>query len=643
MCGIAGIVCWAGPRNPSALAEPSRRLAHRGPDDAGALPWRPGARAVTSDDPRDLPPGNVLLAHRRLSILDLSDAAAQPMSDPAGRRHLIFNGEIYNYLELREELAAAGWRFSSTGDTETLLAALSLWGERALERLTGMFAAAFLDTDARSLLLVRDPFGIKPLYYARTAGGDLAFASEVPALLAAGEVDRGIDPQRLYEYLRFGISDYGERTLLTGVRQLPPGHLMRVPLDRGQGAGVPPLPAPVRYWRPEPDRPCELGFEAAAERLRETFLTNVRLHLRSDVPVGTALSGGADSSAIVCAIRRVAGPRRPIHAFSYIADDPALSEDTWVDLVGRRANLRVHKVSAEPGELVADLDDLIAAQGEPFSSTSMYVQYRVFRLAAEAGVKVMLDGQGADELLAGYRYYVGAAVTSLLRHGRPARAARLLASAMRLPGPGGGRWLLVYTGLYALPPRVGALARRMIGEDLTPNWLDGRWLADRGVRLESPRVSGRRDALREQLAETLTRTSLPKLLRYEDRSSMAFSIESRVPFLTADMARLCLSMPESYHVGPDGMGKRLFRRAMRGIVPDTILDRRDKIGFATPETAWLTALRPWMEQVLTSDRARTIPALRPERLAGSAWTDRCTWRIANLVRWAERFDVRFDV
>ncbi len=644
MCGIAGVIRFDGAGvDHQTLKRLGDCMAHRGPDDLGFLSWQGRGDVKVSQKPESLPGSILGLAHRRLAILDLTKAAAQPMTSPDGRYHMVYNGEVYNYLELRSELAQSGFRFRSRSDTEVLLAALARWGTEALKRLVGMFALAVLDTRDRKILLARDFFGIKPLYYVRDERF-FAFASEMKSLLEIPGIERRVNPKRLYEYLRFGITDYGGETLLTGVRQLPAAHYMEVPVDS------PAEPKCVRYWRLGLKGRSRMSFDEAAESLREEFLQSIRLHLRSDVSVGAALSGGIDSSAIVAAMRHVQGADLKISTFSYIAADEAISEEKWVDLAGGAAGAEVHKVRIQPAELATDLDALIGAQDEPVSSTSMYAQYRVFRLAHETGIKVMLDGQGADEILGGYRYYVGARITSLLRRGRLLQAARLLGRAMRLPGPGGGLWLLCYTGAFALPPCLKGLAMRLIGENLLPKWLNGEWFRDRGVAAEFPRSSCGREALRQQMHETIVRTSLPKLLRYEDRNSMAFSVESRVPFLTPGLAEFCLSQPEEYHIGPDGAGKRLFRRAMRGIVPQPILDRKDKIGFGTPERRWFAVLKRWADGMLQSDVALAIPALKfpavleewQAVLAGRKRFDRHIWRLVNLVRWSELLDVRFD-
>jgi asparagine synthase (glutamine-hydrolysing) len=567
------------------------------------------------------------------------------MASPDGSCWLVFNGEVYNYVELREDLAALGHAFRTGTDTEVVLAAYGEWGEGCVKRFTGMWAFALWDARGRRLLLARDPFGIKPLYYA--AGGDrLAFASEIKALLELPGVSRRADPQQLYEYLRSGLTDHGEGTMFAAVRRLPPAHTLSVDLDRPGHTEL------KRYWRIDLQRKSDLSFEEAAKQLRELFLSSVGLHLRSDVRVGAALSGGIDSSAITTAMRALE-PRLDLHAFSYAAEDPSINEERWIDLVGEASGAAVHKVRPTAEELVADLDRLVATQDEPFGSTSIYAQHRVFRLARESGVTVMLDGQGADELLAGYRIYLAMRMASLLRRGRLVAANRFLRQTAALPGNGlTGLNLLANAGGVLLPERFRAirkLYKRSAGNGADSAWLDEAWFAERGVAPRRPHRPRTRLMLQEQLYETLTETSLPMLLRYEDRNSMAHSIESRVPFLTTELAEFILALPEEHIVSAEGTSKSVFRRAMRGIVPDEILDRRDKIGFATPERAWMETLRPWVGEVLGGEAAARIPGLNLETvkqqwaamLDGGKPFDFRVWRWLNVIRWAQRYEVSF--
>lgn len=641
MCGIAGVVNPAPRRFATAeLRDLLGRMAHRGPDDRGWLALTPAGvlRGREAEGGMD---AHALLLHRRLSILDLSEVGWQPMSTPDGRFHIAYNGEVYNFVELRAELEGLGDTFRGHSDTEVLLAAFARWGHEALPRLEGMFAFAVLDTRDRTLFLARDPFGIKPLYYAEGPGGT-AFASEVRVARELAGLPPRAHPQRVFDYLRFGMTEHAPETMFAGVRQLPAGHWLRLRLDAPA-----PAPAPVRYWTLDGPVREGLSFGQAAEELRHLFLESVRVHLRSDVPVGAALSGGIDSSAVVAAVQHLE-PDAELHTFTYVADHARVSDEPWADLMIGRSRVIAHKVRPEAGELVRDLDDLIRIQEEPFGSTGMYAQARVFRLAHEAGIKVTLDGQGADEVFGGYTAFRSARLASLVRQGAWGRAARLARSSAALPGTG-MRILLMRSGGLLIPPRLQRLPLAMIGRPLAPQWLQAGWFRDRGVTFRTHWQARGRDVLRERLHRFITEIHLPSLLRYADRNSMAYSVESRVPFLTPALASFAHALPEEHLVAPDGTTKAVLRAALRGLVPDEVLDRRDKIGFATPEREWLATLRPWVETVLRSEAAHALPvfpagALQAEWervLAGRAPFDGRIWRWLNLIRWAELNDVQF--
>ena len=617
-----------------------RSLAHRGPNDQGWLMYSRGEVRLGREWLDGACACEVMLLHRRLSILDLSTAGWQPMGKD-GRYYVVYNGEIYNYLELRKELEGFGHRFQSHSDTEVLLTAYEQWGVSALQHFIGMFAFVLLDMRRRVLLLARDFFGIKPLYYCASAEG-VAFASELNTLFTLVDVKHRVNPNNLLLYLRHGLSDQGSATLFEEVRQLPSAHYLEVSIDN------PSLGATVCYWRPELQPATKLSFEDAAEQLRLTFLDSIRLHLRSDVPIGTALSGGVDSSSIVACMRKVA-PELEIHAISYIAEDSRLNEEKWIDIVGDAARAKVHKVRAQPSEFVSDLDTLLRVQQEPFGSTSVYAQYRVFQLAHERGIAVMLDGQGADELLGGYRYCISARFASLIRQRRFGEAFRLLRGASQSPNTD-ALWLLLCSADYLLPNSLQAPLRSLIAKELTPKWVKASWFRKHGVDSAHISYCANPEVLRETLLRILFVTSLPHLLRYEDRNSMAFSIESRVPFLTPKLAEFMLSIPEEYIITHNGTTKALFRHAMRGIVPDSILDRRDKIGFATPEKEWLKAINSWVESTLTSETALSLPFLDLGSMRGQ-WSeivrgrqafDSRVWRWLNVIRWSQELELEYS-
>lgn len=626
MCGILGAYQHSVNADfPRRMDAGMNALRHRGPDAKGV-------RTYSVVD------GLVHLGHARLSIIDLTEGGLQPMHGGDGRYAIVFNGEIYNYKELRGELEALGCRFASDSDTEVLLAAWMVWGAACLPRLVGMFAFVVLDREASTLTCVRDVFGIKPFFYAKE-GEDFLFASEVPALVALKSSRAQLDWQRAYDYLVHGDYDSGPETFFAGISHLPPGHMFVVDLaQRSVGAAT-------RWWTPQIAERNDISFKEAADRVRENFLQSIRLHLRSDVPLGAALSGGVDSSAVVCAMRHVE-PDLPIHTFSYIAAGSSVNEEKWADLVNQHVGAISHKVVVAPEELARDLDDMIRVQGEPFGSTSIYAQYRVYQLAKEKGITVTLDGQGADEMLAGYNGYPGPRMRSLLETGHLLEAAQFLSNWSTWPD----RSRLQGLKLTVAEMTDGALyqaLRRLSGRAPLPPWIDGDVLAEGGVSLRHPRqrpeldVRGRR--VMAELAHSLTKRGLSSLLRHGDRNSMRFSVESRVPFLTLEQAELLLSLPEHYLISRKGETKSVFRAAMRGIVPDAILDRKDKIGFQTPEQLWLTSMagtvREWLRADIGLPFLEQAEILREfEDIIGGrkafSWQ---VWRWINFIRWHQHF------
>lgn len=622
MCGIAGGI-WRVSANDieQRLDAALRCMRHRGPNDHGT-------------ELQSKPNYMVAIGQTRLSVIDLSSGGHQPMVSDDGSLAIVFNGEIYNYRELRDELRALGHVFRSESDTEVLLASWAHWHKECLTKLEGMFAFVVHDRRNERLFCARDAFGIKPFFYAQNDDGFL-FASEQPAMRSLRRELPRPDLQRSYDYLVHGDYDSQERTFIEGVKHLLPGSFLDIDLSSKQEA------EPVSWWKPSIEQTSRLSYADAVEAVREQFLHNIKLHLRSDVPLGAALSGGIDSSAVVCAMRKIE-PDKPIHTFSYIAEGSDVSEEHWVDLVNDTINATPHKVKASGADLVRDLDVIIAAQGEPFGSTSIYAQYCVFRLARDCGITVTLDGQGADELLAGYHGYPGQRMLSLVENGRLGALHGFARRWGEWPGRSyGGAW--AYLGRAVLPDGLYAYARKGFGRDFQPAWLAVDFLRDNGVRFRESRpalqngAKGRR--VMEQLAYSLQTRGLPHLLRHGDRNAMAFSIESRVPFLTLPMAELLLTLPEEYLISDEGETKHVFRAAMRGLVPDQILDRRDKIGFATPERDWLMnaapSLRGWLEgcgNIPLINRTNLL-AVFDKMVAGEMSFSWQLWRWANYCRW----------
>lgn len=637
MCGIAGIITRE-PREQGVWLEAAcEGMASRGPDGQGLVWWRDGASWKTGHEGREA--SRVALGHRRLAILDLSPRGHQPMLDPSGRFALTYNGEIYNYVELRRELEQQGEIFRSETDTEVLLRLLMREGAAGLSRCRGMFAFCWVDLQAQTFCLGRDCFGIKPLFYVRWSGG-LAFASVQRPLLALPEVSRKIAPQEVYQYLRFGISDDGRTTLFQALRQVPPAHVLEGKLEAPEEAKL------RQYWQPDLTQQSRLSMPEAAAELRERFLQNVRLHLRSDVPVGAALSGGIDSSAIVAGMRAVE-PEMEIHTLTYVAEGEKYNEERWAALVAESVGARRHFVYLSAEEIPQDLDAMLEVQENPFGDFSMYAQNRIFRKAREQGIAVLLDGQGGDEMLAGYPQYFGVRVAGAMRRGDWKLLAHWWKHRREVGGGHLAGWMMA--GEHVLPGWLKNLSRRAVGKAVFPAFLNPAWFKQAGVsegRLEAPLGE---HGLSGYLWDTIHRAGLPSLLHYEDRNSMAYSVESRVPFLTSDLVEFTLSLPEEYLIGQDGMTKKVFREAMRGLVPDEILARKDKIGFHTPRAEFLRAAPQWVEEILHSIPAGArdlfqVPALKAtwkELQKGAPMKGYDFWRVLCFLRWAQVRAVEF--
>jgi asparagine synthase (glutamine-hydrolysing) len=611
MCGLCGVVALDRPNDRAAVESMLGELRHRGPNGTG-IEERDGAT----------------LGHHRLAIIDLSDAGLQPFVSDDGALRLIHNGEIYNYRELRRELEGKGHRFRTATDTEVLLAAYREWGERCVERFVGMWAFVIWDEARRTLFASRDRFGIKPFYY-RVDGERFAFASE-PTVLR-GERPRA-NVAAVRDYLEQGYLDHREETFFAGVVRLPAAHNLSFGPD---GLRV------TRYWTLEPhDAPAD-----PAAAVRELFLDAVRLQLRSDVPVGTALSGGLDSSSIAVAIahllevdpeeaRSVGERQKTVTAWF---DDRALDERPFARAVVDATGADARWVTFDAADLVANLPSIVRAQGEPFGSTSICAGWYVMRAAREAGLTVMLDGQGGDEIFAGYRAFFGYRLADLIGGARVREAAAELAAFRALQG---ARWTAVALATPYLPERLRLLARaraRGTSSLVHPTLREGG--ATNGVASPFP------DRLRRQLQLVLTRRGLPELLRYEDRNSMAHSIEARVPMLDHRLVELAFSL-EGGHMIDRGRTKAVLRDALGDLLPPAVRDRRDKLGFVTPEADFMRgALGDVATEVFASrelaDRGFVDARAAHRRLvrhrSGEITAGMELWRALNLELWAREF------
>lgn len=550
MCGIAGIVgsvAGAGELLDAMVASQT----HRGPDGRGA--WRDAS-------------GLCHLGHNRLAIIDLSSAGLQPRASADGRWHIVFNGELYNYRELREEIPE--YPFCTSTDTEVILAAWARWGEACLDRFVGMFAFLLWDARERRLFAVRDRFGVKPLYWAEAPGGGLFFASEIKALQAAG---LGLEPDAANwaTYLATGASDFGEETFWQGVRAVPPGHRLLWRDERAE----------ITCWYALPERVGTIFDErpeaVVAEEYRALLEESVRLRFRADVPVGINLSGGLDSSTLLGVVRAVQGPDSDVKAFTFVTGDPAYDELPWVQrTLGRTRHPSVIAALA-PGDVPALAESVATFQDEPFGGLPTLAYARLFEVARAAGVIVLLDGQGMDEQWAGYDYYVRAASG---------------ATASLVQGTRGA-----FIRPECLAPEFRALA----------------------LRFEPPRPFG--DPLRDLQWRDLRFAKLPRALRFNDRASMRASTELREPFLDHRLVELALRQPADRKLR-DGQSKWMLRKITQQLLPEGVVEA-PKRALQTPQREWLRGpLRDWASDLVEVALDRH----------GGAWLDtkavRAAWR-----------------
>ena len=650
MCGILAVFAKAvesvGVNN---IIEASSLIRHRGPDDEGYLVCDPDGRVelfggVDSPDygnlPLDyLPKSNtpakdkghdVLMAHRRLSIIDLSLAGHQPMSYGEGRYWIIYNGEIYNYIEVREELLALGCQFRSKSDTEVILAAYSTWGEDCVRKFNGMWAFVIVDIKEKKAFISRDRFGVKPLYYWRSERGFIALSSEIKAFTRLPGWNPLLNCQRAYDFLVWDLMDHSDETLFKGVLQVPPGHNMTLLIDD--------LGLKKEAYFDISDDEGVTQLEGSAERFRSLFTDSVRLRMRSDVQVGSCLSGGLDSSSIVAtadALVKEKDPSEGIVVFTSCSDRPEFDECKYADELINSRHLSSFKVTPNAAGLLADLENIVWHQDEPFRTTSIFAQWCVFRKAAQSGIKVMLDGQGADEYLAGYEGFIYPRLIRLVRERDLGKLLEELKGLKANQGISMGDILAkTMRGMLNVQNRASSLI------DPARFDIDTKYPVGEGMVRTSD--------LRRFSYGQLKYTSLPRLLHWEDRNSMAWSVESRVPFLDYRLVQFVVGLPDDAKIR-NGIQKVILRDAMRGVLPVKIVDRTDKMGFITPEKYWLTEEVDVMSQIVDQATASVKEFLvkgAPERIQGmmrgTIEYEPWVWRFIIFGLWMKRFAVEID-
>jgi asparagine synthase (glutamine-hydrolysing) len=580
MCGIAALIRLSeSPLDAKVIEAMTTTVLHRGPDGQGV------AYFTIQDNLRELSDGSsepwrVALGHRRLSILDLSEAGAQPMAY-RGRTWITYNGEVYNFVELRAELEGLGHHFQSHSDTEVILAAYEEWGTDCFKRFSGMWGLVLLDGQRRKAIISRDRLGIKPVYLWR-GPGVLAIVSEIKQLLAIPTFRARANPDAIWEYVFSGYEE-NDRTFFAGVTPLPSGTWQEIDLETLATR------SPQSYWHPEQIQPTEKDPHVAAESFRDQLTAATRIYLRSDVPVGCALSGGLDSSALAATMVAIdptlkgGGTRSQLHTFSVIFPGHPKDESSFVNSVVKQLQLNSHVVTPTPDELIDDLERFVWVHDEPVGGLAQYAAYTVARLTRAEGVPVTLNGQGGDEVLGGYWQSYLVHLRKLFRGGRFGRLSQHVFGALL---PGGNRELI---------RQFPVMLRRY------------RDRKTAGRETVSPFASTARELVQQKLARILSMTDqdrriyemrelhLPRLLRWDDRNFMAFSVEGRYPFLEHRLIELALSFaPEALY--RRGWAKEPLRRGLADILPATIARRKTKFGFPTPQADWVVGpLRPMLQ------------------------------------------------
>ena len=660
MCGIVGVVSLSStPVHPQVLQRMNDLQRHRGPDGEGFLlawpdvggfrhafvghtsQWRPG------------PPVRVGLGHRRLAIIDLTDRGLQPMSSPDRSAWIVFNGEIYNFRELRSELVARGYVFTTQTDTEVLLRSYLHWGEDCLTHIEGMYAFAIWDCSRNQLFCARDRLGIKPFYYV-TPNGHFIFASEMKSLTAFPGFDAVPDDDAVLGFLVHGNCDYGESTTLQGVRALPAAHSLTLNLASGKLAVE-------QYWRLTPLIKKGPTDSERIEVLRGLLLDATRSHLISDVRVGSCLSGGLDSSALVGLMSSISREQPDaataigdgLHTFTSCYEYEDIDERDYALAVARSVGARPQLVFPSPEDFWSSFERMAWHQDMPFSGLSYYAQWRVMRAASEAGVKVLLDGQGGDEVFGGYAKFRYAYFASLLRSGR---ILRMLSELGATIGQGDKYVLNLRNGYRYLPQRIRTLLQvdSVLKSTLRTEWVSAvsvdstpatRWWRNAG---SAHKTNGRGTMMQRIQVDDILLDTLPQLLRTEDRSSMAFSLEARVPLLDHKLVEFGLSLPDHLKVN-NGWSKYAVRQATDGLIPDSVRLRKTKLGFAAPDRVWLSqSLRKQVSELFKTDlrcrRYVDVEALRqwyssPLSVAANTESYLGLFRILSLEMWMRAFNL----
>ena len=561
MCGINGF-SWV---DETLIRAMNQTTCNRGPDDEG----------VFVDN-------NVSLGHRRLSIIDLSPAGHQPMCNENENIWIVYNGEIYNFQEIRGKLQQKGHLFKSKTDTEVIIHAYEQWGIKSFDMFNGMWAFCIYDKAKSELILSRDRFGIKPLYYC-LHNGQLIFSSMISAILAH-DIQTAPSENAIMQFLAYNLEHCDKNTFFKNVYSLEPGNFLKCDLKT------------KNYFLEKWYVPRPLG-NVTVEQVRRSFVESVESQTVADVPIGSCLSGGIDSSSIVCTLDKFLP--YAFYTFSFIAPGNAIDESKYIREVGKRTKTKQFFTQLSEDDFLSEFPDFVRALEEPVLGLSPYAQYRVMKLAHQQGAKVLLDGQGGDEIFAGYIYYFSYRFFDLLKRGKILSFGREMFLYLR-----NFKEFMPF-GLFAfmlMPNRL----KNYLWKTVVNRWINHSFLEEVCGKNSDPRWQ--RMSLDQALRLTLFSTAIPHLLQWEDKSSMRWSIESRVPFLDLHLVETALSLAPEQKL-QNGGTKVVFKEAVKDILPEMISSRKDKIGFGTPVDEFFRKekIAAFCKEIIYSDSFKKRP------------------------------------
>lgn len=663
MCGIAGIINRKSIVSPSEIVRMCDIISHRGPDDEGYIaildqgnplwgedtpiavrdsvfPYSPKAH-IKSIDGLD---SKVVLGHRRLAIIDVSPSGHQPMSYDRDNYWIVLNGEIYNYKELRETLEAKGYSFYSNTDTEVVLASYMEWGVDCQHKLKGMWAFVIYDKQRDAIFMSRDRFGIKPLYYYLADDGNFYFASEIKQFTVLKGWNARLNHNRATDYLFFSVTDHTEETMFKSIFQIRPGSYLYLKINDIDGDKNK-LIRQDKWYQPVV-KSSNLSFAEASTAFRALFKKSVEQHLQADVEVGAALSGGLDSSSIVCQIDEILRDSQSNHrqrTFSSCAEDKRYSEKKWMDIVVSHTDVEPYFIYPEGKDVFNLTNTILWHLDEPYASQSAFLGYHVFKKASQEGIKVLLNGQGADEYLSGYTAYNSLRKFQLLKHGRVNQLKQeynVSSFKALLPHLSGLSYFFVPVPFKKIFFRHGRSINRL------KSYVDSGFIGN-AITHPYEHIHIGRSSVFNFANFQLNYHPLQAYLRWEDRNSMAHSVEARVPFLDHEMVEMATSLPIDYLDGKD-QSKKLLRHAMEGLLPYEIQCRSDKKGFMTPEERWVKTdyTKDFREELIKAIN-QTEGILKPELLdyfdkmvKDEVPFDLFFWRAILFSKWMDVFEVK---